>query len=368
MSLPMALLPALCPNIQTLGILNNRPWVCSYSGGKDSTTLVTWIEMLRRIGLVTAPTPRLVLADTGIEYPFLGVIAADLMTLLRGRGWQCEVVKPPIQHRLYVRIFGIGTTPVHPGNKKMRWCTRGMKIDPMLRWAKSLDADNIMLSGVRYGESRSRDEKLRKPQGCAAGGECGLPEPREDVFGPIINWPTCRVLEWMRGKFSIQTDVIADILPLMARLYEVYEPREEQQATMFGMPPKITAMRFGCVGCPALSGNDKVVKSRAGQTHQAWSHLLQIYSVWDQCYAFANRCVRVKEDGAARAGPLRMEARQRLYAEILSIQEASGMLLVTDEEDAFIRQCWAEKRYPRGWSEADEAVEETGWLFAGTSG
>lgn len=45
------------PSKETLEVLNGRQWICSYSGGKDSSSLVTWIEWLRRIGLVTCPTP-----------------------------------------------------------------------------------------------------------------------------------------------------------------------------------------------------------------------------------------------------------------------------------------------------------------------
>lgn len=58
-----------------------------------------------------------------------------------------------------------------------------------------------------------------------------------------------------------------------------------------------------------------------------------------------------------------MEARQRLYAELLEIQLAAGVVLVNDEEDDFIRKCWVERRYPRGWSELDEATVEPGFLF-----
>ena len=40
--------------------------------------------------------------------------------------------------------------------------------------------------------------------------------------------------------------------------------------------------------------------------------------------------------------------------DIMDIQQRSGVTLITSEDEAFIRQCWADKRYPRGWSEADE--------------
>jgi hypothetical protein len=61
-----------------------------------------------------------------------------------------------------------------------------------------------------------------------------------------------------------------------------------------------------------------------------------------------------------------MTARQRLFAELLDIQEKAGVMLVTPEDEVFIRDCWKRKVYPRGWSEADEAVQPLdGGLFAG---
>ena len=47
------------------------PWCCSFSGGKDSTSLVTWIEWLRRTGQIAAPRPQLVQSDTKVEDPAL---------------------------------------------------------------------------------------------------------------------------------------------------------------------------------------------------------------------------------------------------------------------------------------------------------
>lgn len=47
------------------------PWCCSFSGGKDSTSLVTWIEWLRREGWISVDRPQLVQSDTGVEAAWL---------------------------------------------------------------------------------------------------------------------------------------------------------------------------------------------------------------------------------------------------------------------------------------------------------
>lgn len=341
------------PSVETLDVLNNRQWICSYSGGKDSTALVSWIEWLRRCGLVACERPALVLSDTAVEYPFLHEISRLMMGALTKSGWLCKVVRPRIKERLYNRIFGIGNTPIHPGVRKgMRWCTRSTKIDPMKRFSKTLGPDILHLSGVRWGESDTRDGKL-SAGGCSAGGECGLPEPGNGVYGPIITWKTCKVIEWLSGDCD-HGDLIPDLLPIMRRLVDVYEVKSEK-FVMFDMPPKITAMRFGCIGCPAIT-NEKITNSKQGRNNPKWIHLRRIHEIWQQLYLRRNRCSRMK-DGEVSFGPLRMEARKRYFSELLDIQKQAGIKLVTKRDEAFIRKCWELKAYPRSWSEADELFD-----------
>lgn len=344
-----------CPSKETLSVLNKRQWVCTFSGGKDSTTVVTWIEWLRRTGIVKVKTPRLVQSDTEVEYPFLQQTSKAMTAALTKSGWQCELVRPRINEKLYNRIFGIGNTPVHPGGRKrMRWCTRATKIDPMKRFTSSLGPDVIQLSGVRWGESDTRDGKLAAT-GRAAGGECGLPNAGPGVYGPIISWRTCKVVEWLSGdgEPSINS-AIGDLLPHMRRLVEVYEVKQEQTSGFWESPLKVTAMRFGCIGCPAIS-NEKITASKQARRHPEWRHLRRLYEMWTELYRRRNRCCWIDGDHVG-FGPLRMSARKQYFAELLDIQRQSGVVLVTAEDEAFIRDCWDRNVYPRGWSEADELV------------
>lgn len=348
--------PFYTPSAETLSVLNHRQWICSYSGGKDSTSLVTWIEWLRRSGQMTYAEPRLAMSDTGVEFPFLQEIAGRMMERLTACGWRCEVVLPAVRERLYCRIFGRGNTPIYPGIKRMRWCTQSTKIDPMERFAATLGPDVVQLSGVRYGESKMRDGKLNKRlKGCAAGGECGLPDPTQakksrQIYSPIINWKTCQVVDWLSGLVARSVrDSIADLLEIATDLLDVYEVRKG--AVGFGVfPPEVRALRFGCIGCPAI-GRDKLTDRQLTE-HPSWKHLKRIYWIWEQCWTSKNRCP--PKGKMKLPGPLRMEARQRLFVELLKIQEDSGVVLVTEEDIAFIKQCWKNKVYPRGWSEEDE--------------
>ncbi len=329
-----------------------QPWCCSYSGGKDSTSLVTWIEWLRRSGWLTADRPRLVQSDTGVEYDLLQTISADLMGALRKTGWECAVVKPRVREKLYCRILGIGNTPIHPGGRKMRWCTRSTKIDPMERWRKE-SGGGLTLTGLRLGESKMRDGKIKR-QGCAAGGECGIPDPSERTYSPLLEWSTCQVIDWLGGWVGKKNrTLMADLFAITNRLVAVYDVQVDRDVFAWS-DPVVTAARFGCIGCPAIGAEGDAPRSVLARNGQG-SPLNELYDVWFEARRRDNRCVNPRSpDGR---GPIRMEVRKRLFNRIMDIQQRAGVVLVTPEDEAFIRQCWAAKVYPRGWSEADEWTE-----------
>jgi DNA sulfur modification protein DndC len=328
------------------------PWCCSYSGGKDSTSLVTWIEWLRRSGRLEVDSPALVQSDTTVEYAALGDIAADLRGLLTASGWTCAVVVPKVSERLYCRILGIGNTPIHPGITSMRWCTRSTKIDPMDRWRREY-ADGLTLTGLRLGESAMRDGKLKK-RGCAAGGECGIPDQSERTYSPLLNWTTCQVIDWLNGHLSSEiAGPMADVFAVTRRLVQIYEVRIDRSGFEFA-EPDVQAARFGCIGCPAICAERQApasVVSRNGPE----SPLNELYDVWFEARRRQNRLWGKRCD--KQFGPIKMGVRKRLFDRVLDIQRRSGVVLITPEDEAFIRQCWANKVYPRGWSEEDEATE-----------
>jgi DNA sulfur modification protein DndC len=327
----------------------SEPWCCSYSGGKDSTSLVTWIEWLRRAGWITVERPKLVRSDTGVEEVDLMGVAEDMTAILEASGWDCSLVQPLIHERLYNRILGIGNCPVHPGGTKMRWCTRATKIDPMKRERKKF-GKVISLTGLRLGESAIRDGKIKS--GCAAGGECGIPDPGEGKYSPILHWKTCQVIDWLSGMvYKEVRDLMGDIFPVTQRLVEIYGVTmavnlwEEQEV--------LTAARFGCIGCPAIGVKREPPRSVIRRNGRG-SPLNELYDVWHEARLPKNRCVNM-QDG--HFGPIRMEVRKVLFARVLDIQQRAGIVLITPEDEAFIRDCWARNVYPRGWSEADELTE-----------
>jgi len=340
------------PKPNDLEKLSSGSWCAAYSGGKDSTSLVTWVEWLRRSGWITADNPMLVRSDTGVEDPALIALAEGMTRLLEDCGWHCYTVRPEVHERLYPQILGRGLPPVHPGVRHLRWCTRSTKIDPMGR-EKDRFGIGLTLTGLRLGESAMRDGKLLKSS-CAAGGECGIPDPGEGRYSPLLQWKTCQVIDWLNGHVGSKVrDVMENVFALTRQLVDLYGIRTA--TNLFEETEVLSQARFGCVGCPAI-GKESHAPASVMRRNGAGSPLNELYDVWFEARKAENRLIGWRK-GKAIKGPIRMEARKRLFDRVIGIQERSGVTLVTPEDEAFIRGCWERNVYPRGWSESDEVYE-----------
>lgn len=330
-------------------------WCASYSGGKDSTSLVVWIEWLRRSGVLSIPTPTLVQSDTGVEDAHLHELSLAMMERLRESGWSCVVVEPRINEKLYNRILGIGNTPVHPGGgRRMRWCTRATKVDPMDRWRKE-HVGGLVVTGLRLGESTVRDAKLAKRGICAPGGECGIPPAIDDTYySPLISWTICNVVDFLSGLVTkVYRQQMSDILPLTRKLVEIYDVSIGQDGLFEDSEREVSTARFGCIGCPAISAT-RWAPTSCIKRYGSASPLNEIYDVWFEARRNDNRLFNPLTGGR---GPIKMAVRKVLFERIMDIQRRSGITLITAADEEFIRDCWERKVYPRGWSEADETNE-----------
>lgn len=288
-----------------------------------------------------------------VEDAKLTAIAEQFTETMAKGGWRCILVAPRIDQKLYNRILGIGNTPIHPGGRNMRWCTRSTKIDPMEQWRKA-NRGGLTLTGRRIGESKMRDGKIAKHTGCQAGGECGIPPATDSTYDPIINWRTCNVVDWLNGLVDRNTRrTLSDLRPLTKELLDIYDVRVNTAVFDFS-EPKIDAARFGCIGCPAICSERAPPKSVVARNGFD-SPLNELYDVWFEARRRDNRLVRYKAGKDGR-GPIKMAVRRVLFDRVIDIQQRAGVVLVTPEDEAFIKQCWANKVYPRGWSEADESV------------
>lgn len=300
-----------------------RHWVIAFSGGKDSSTVVTLVAHLIETGQIPAPKSLTVLyADTRLELVPLSVAAHGIMEELRQRDIDAHVVLPALDDRFMVYMLGRGVPP--PNNKTLRWCTSQIKIEPMHAALKAyrdwIGEKLLMLTGVRMGESAARDERI--VTSCSRdNAECGqgwlqihTPEAIADTLAPILHWRVCHVWAWLTAHAP---DLGFPTLPI-ATAYGGDEAEEVNART-------------GCTGCP-LASKDTALDAIIRQS--AWSYLAplkRLRTLYDEL-RFTNRFrlrkpgFELRKDGTIghnpqRKGPLTMEAREYGLNCILGIQD-----------------------------------------------
>lgn len=351
---------------------NHQHWAIAWSGGKDSTTLLTLVIYLIESGKVPRPKTLTVLyADTRMELLPLWFSALRIQDELVERGIEVRVVMAPLDLRFLVYMLGRGVPP--PNNNTLRWCTRQIKIDPMaggLAHVREAHGEKILvLTGVRQGESAIRDGRIAMSCG-RDGGECGqgwyqetLPDALCDTLAPLLHWRVCHVWEWLRtwapraefGEWS--TEMIAD----------AYGGDEAEEANA----------RTGCVGCP-LAAEDKALDAVLAMDH--WAYLQPLKQLRPLYRHLRTPPVRLRKPGGERRkdgtlvanqqrmGPITIEARREALAAILGIQDEINreadrlgrphVDMLNAEETARIRELLDANTWPQKWTGDEPTGDE----------
>lgn len=350
-------------------------WAVAYSGGKDSTTLLTAVVHFIETGRVPRPKRMFVLyGDTRLELPPLQETAMRIMAELGKRDWIVpRVVMAEMDKRFMVYMLGRGVPP--PNNMTLRWCTGQIKVAPMEAELRRVAADTpgklLMLLGVRIGESAMRDRRIALA--CSRNGaECGqgwyerdLPDALCAKLSPIIHWRTCLVWDWLlklekEAKHGFPTELLG----------EVYGDGGE------GSEIEINA-RTGCCGCP-LATRDIALENLLRR--REWSYLqplLGLRPIWRELRKAGRRLRKPpgerRQDGTLslnqnRLGPLTMDARLWALGEVLSIQSRVNELaaagkrptidILNAEEEARIRELIAAHTWPNKWTGTEPVGDE----------
>ncbi len=152
-----------------------RPWIIGFSGGKDSTVLLTlvWLALKRIKEDVLAPFQLrrpvyVVCNDTLVENPIISSYVDDVLSQIEKQAREEDLpifvrkTIPKLEDSFWVNVIGKGY-PVP--NTAFRWCTDKMKIKPTARFiTEQVDecGEAIILIGTRKAESATRARSIKK--------------------------------------------------------------------------------------------------------------------------------------------------------------------------------------------------------------
>ena len=151
---------------------NCRPWIIGFSGGKDSTVVLTlvWLALqeLKNDGVNLRRRVYVVCNDTLVENPVVEEYVTNVLQVISKAAIDQElplttqVTTPVLEDSFWCCVIGKGY-PVP--NNSFRFCTEKMKIKPTSQFITdkvAQDGEAIVLIGTRLSESQQRAQSIKK--------------------------------------------------------------------------------------------------------------------------------------------------------------------------------------------------------------
>lgn len=149
-----------------------RSWIIGFSGGKDSTALLTlvWIALtrLKESGVSLDRHVYIVCNDTMVENPVIEEYVTTVLQTIKKAAKEQQLpitvrtTTPQIEDTFWSCVIGKGY-PVP--NNAFRFCTEKIKIKPTSAFITNqvaADGEAIILIGTRLDESQQRAKSIRK--------------------------------------------------------------------------------------------------------------------------------------------------------------------------------------------------------------
>ena len=150
----------------------NRPWIIGFSGGKDSTVLLTlvWLALsrLKELGISLKRQVYIVCNDTLVENPVIEEYVTTVLQYISEAALKqhlpisVHTTTPELEDSFWCCVIGKGY-PVP--NNSFRFCTEKMKIKPTSTFITNqvaADGEAIVLIGTRRSESQQRAKSVSK--------------------------------------------------------------------------------------------------------------------------------------------------------------------------------------------------------------
>lgn len=336
---------------------DERPWLIGYSGGKDSSMLLSLVvDMVMRLP-ENKRTKKIfiVTSDTGVENPivkrYMHLSSAKIneFSSKYNANIKADIIYPDIAQSFWSLVIGLGyPTPEPPG---FRWCTERLKILPMNRYTNRIIdqyGEVVLLLGVRKAESltRKRSISAREIEG-------KLLVPHSDISKAYIYNPLTEIKNELVWEYLLKDDGISSWGVDMKYLFSLYQGENlgEEQSVIGQVDkdkiPVTGNSRFGCWCCTIV----KVDKSLQRFIDNGSKELVPLREFRDWLVSIRqnpefrdnkrrNGKVYQKSNGEYGFGPFKLSARQEILRRLLILQRDTGFELITNDELKMIDTLW----------------------------
>jgi len=327
------------------------PWFLGYSGGKDSTVLLTLVmEALCGVATPTVPVT-VVYCDTGVEIPPIRAITLRTLSRIKVLATAAQVplriaiARPRLDDRFFVKIIGRGYAP--PSNR-FRWCTDRLRVDPLRAVVRSNQAQrHIVVVGLRKGESQERDRKLLAFAGSRPNFLTNEGHKEAPIFAPLLNF----------SNEDIWTTLLSSYAALdghgqkIAALYR--DATGSRNTKIADLSHETRLPRFGCWACTVVR-RDKAVEGLVRAGHEDLRPLL-LFRDWLQSIRNDPSCrCSCRRNGQDSPGPFNLKARRTILKRLLEAQHRSGHKLIQPDELRRIAKLWQADEKDMGYMRLEQ--------------
>ena len=334
---------------------DDRPWMVGFSGGKDSTLLLSLvIEMLQGL----KPEERrkkvwVVSSDTGVENPVFCRHMHNMSALINENcahlGVEARVIRPPAEHSFWSCLIGLGYQI--PEMPYVRWCTGYLKIDPMNEFVLGVIRESgevVHVLGVRKAESSDRKRRLEREEV-----EGKLLVRHKEIRGSYTYNPLSDISTEQVWEYLLKGDAKSPWGSDNRFLWGLYQGEEmPEETSVLGHAddsrlPVQGNTRFGC-WCCTIARKDASLQNFIEKGYTELKPLRD-FRQWlvsirndSQYKDYKNRHGAVMDDvrRAKGYGTFSLYGRETMLKRLLELEEETGFEIISEAELKFIDACW----------------------------
>lgn len=312
-------------NIKKQFLADDRIWVVTFSGGKDSTlvlqlTMEVLIE-LKQEG-IAAKKVYIISSDTNVEMPIMEAYHFKKMQQLRdfvekeNLNVEVKLVTPNVEDDFFVCMLGRG----YPSpNLNFRWCTERIKIKGTTLFLQSVIdkySSIVMLLGVRLDESIARATSINKREENDRDLIIHEQLPNAYTYSPIKHVPVSELWDYLSSNEALwgtHSDMMA--------LYDKGSGEADCNIMLHPNSESCGKTRFGCWVCTVVEKDSSMENAiKNGET-------------WQQPFLdFRNKIYVYRYDHTKRrdnnkrgmdiAGAFYLEIRKELLRDLFEIEKS----------------------------------------------